>query len=265
MIPMLKFLRLFLSLRAEGDGAEGAESVSAEGGEEESTLDDFLDAAEATASTSKAAPKSGEEDPSVKASQEAIARAEAAERRAIEAETRERLQREQQENLQRQPVQDPQYAQEEQQIAAAKAKGDNTYWLEWQIKRDRESRALVNAVSTERFAAQEERDKSSFERIEASHPKLFQMYKEKVEQARAMSIRERQPLPRTALLRLFVGDDMVNGKFKIKTGRKAAAPVQTEVRRVARGTVPGARSDVDAKTQRNEREKRRERLRDQYI
>lgn len=265
LLKVLAYWLRFLQLLAiEGEGGEGeaegaAGEAEGEGEAAETTLDDFLDETE----TKLGGKPKGDEDesPAEKRAREASERAEAAERRAADAERRAR----DLETSRPAPTgADPEYQREEAMLADARSKNQDTTWLQWKIDIERGNRGLRLDVQRERALAADARDAAQFERIESTHPKLFSKYRDRVEQWRQESAKNgQQPAPRLAILDLLIGNDMRNGKLKVKTKTRTTETV--DKRLVDRGATPRARSDVDRKQRLTDAEKRRERLRGQLI
>ncbi len=101
--------------------------------------------------------------------------------------------------------------------------------------------------------AQDISDKTSFATIAMKNPALFKRYEARVEEQLAQMRAKGFNAPREAIMDNLIGKDMRDGKFKPK---KAAEDKTT----VARGKLPGARSDVSGKNAMSEHEKRKQRL-----
>jgi hypothetical protein len=160
------------------------------------------------------------------------------------------------------PQQDPDYQREEEQLARARATGneDTMRWAQWEVQTNRTLRANTLASNRALAEAQDTRDQAQFTQFSLNNPQLAKRYSDKVEAAVAeMKAKGQTPPPRSVLLRLMVGDDIVNGKGKPKS---APAPAPS----VPRGKMPPARTDVSGRGgSQSEREKRRERLRNQFV
>lgn len=127
----------------------------------------------------------------------------------------------------------------------------------WQIRSNRTLRANTNAANQAFSTAADMRDQMEFDRLRDTNPKVHKLYAPKVEKALNEARAKGQSIPRLALLRFLIGDDIVNGKVKSAKKAAAAAPAGT----VNRGKSPGARSDTNGKGRGNEHDARKERLR----
>lgn len=130
----------------------------------------------------------------------------------------------------------------------------------WQIRSNRTLRQNTRAANQALTSANEMRDKAEFDRLEFTKPKVYKLYKDKVEKSLSDLRAKGQDAPRMALLRFVIGNDVIEGNVKssAKPRKQAADPARTGV---DRGKTPGARSDVSARGAKSERDKRRERLR----
>lgn len=252
MSKLLQRLLAYLRLgAAEGEADPPAEPAAPAAGADDDLFGDdgeLLDAAEEGGGTPAADP---EETPALK---EARRRAEEADRRADgERAAREELQR--QIPAPKPPI-DTDYEREEQQLAAARAGGytaEQIALLEWQINSNRTIRATNRDSKAALQQAQDLQDRTAFERLEVTHPKVYKRYAQRVDAAVAdMRAKGQTPAPRAAILRLMIGDDLLSGKVAPK---KKAPPVE-------RGRTPGVRSDVrgNGKGAMTEHEKRKARL-----
>ena len=219
----------------------GEDTAPTEG--DEPTLDDLIDTVEPT--PAKKAP--GDDDPAA-----LRLRAERAERALAE--------RNQAPAPAAAPGRDPEYDREEAQLAAARAKGDDTAWLEWQINSNRTLRENRRESQNALRAAQDLADRTEFGRLEITKPKVYRMYSERVEKTISdMRARGEVIPPRMVLLRVFMGDDLLSGKLKPKQAKAAATSVAAP--QVPRGRSPNVRSDVTGKANSgSDHEKRRARL-----
>ena len=165
------------------------------------------------------------------------------------------------------PAADPDYQREEEQLAQARSTGastDQLSWLQWQIESNRRIRNSERSSQGALAQARDLSDKADFDRLEITKPKTYKAYRDRIEKMVADTRSKGQAVPsRMVILRLLIGDDIMNGNVKSKTAAKPAAEATTE--RVARPRVPVNRSDVSARATQNERDKRRERLRNQPI
>ena len=165
---------------------------------------------------------------------------------------------------------DPDYEREEEQLKQLRASGadaERIAWAEWQVNQARTNRAaLKNSVEAKNFSA-DAADRADFARLEAKNPRRFKHYAPRVEAALAeMRQRGQPPIPRMALYRYFLGEDVDNGVYKSGTksspASASAAPSPGATPRVDRGRMPGARSDVNPKDRSGmtEHQKRIERM-----
>jgi len=246
---MNRLLRyLFLGV-VEGEPEPAAPEPTAEPGDDlfgdDGTL---LDAAEEGGGTPAAEP---EETPALKE----------AKRRADEAEARANDERSRREALERAapaptPQRDPDFEREEMELRQAREGGatpEQIAWLQWKIDSNRKIRTTERSAGSALQEARDLADRTAFERLEITHPKVYQRYASRVDAAVAdMRAKGQQVPPRAAILRLMIGDDLLAGKVAPK---KKAAPVE-------RGRTPGIRSDVrgNGKGSMTEHEKRKARL-----
>ena len=160
---------------------------------------------------------------------------------------------------------DPETEREDTQLAQAKANGataEQLSWLQWQIDSNRKMRASERTSQQALQQARDIADRSEFGRLETTQPKLYKRYNTKVEQTIAeMRSRGEATPPRMVLLRVLLGEDMLNGNIKPKAKAAGAAPAT-----VPRGRSPTMRSDVHAKSSgASEHEKREARLLNRII
>jgi len=266
---MLKRLLRFLSLRVE-PGEENADAdpgttMDDAGSTGDETFDDLLDLAEDSGGQPKADDADSDESPAIKEAKrradEAVRERDTDRRRISDLETQLR-------NATPPPQapRDVDYDNEERelasiraQVAAGTATNEQLTWRQWQIDSNRNIRASSRASHSALMQAQEIADRSSFDKLEITRPKVYKAYAARVEQAMNEIRSKGQAVPpRLAVLRLLIGDDIMNGKARPKTAaKKTAEPVS----RVDRGRPPTVRSDVrsggGAKT---EQQKRIERL-----
>lgn len=259
MSVLLRRLLSFLFLGVEPEGtddsqppADAAPDVDPAPATTDDSLDDLIDAGDT-------APEP--DDPKIKLT--------AAEKRAEEAERQLAAER----SARSTPApsathRDPEFEREEQQIAEAQARGvseSDLGWLRWQIESNRRIRNSERSARDALYEARELADKADFDRLEVTKPKTYKAYKDRIEKMVAETRAKGQPVPpRAAILRLLIGDDIMNGKIKPKTA-KAAATTGEPVSRVERARLPTHRSDVSGRSQGSERQKRFERLKDQLI
>jgi hypothetical protein len=161
---------------------------------------------------------------------------------------------------------DPETEREDAELAQARASGatpDQLSWLQWKIDSNRKIRASERASTGALREAQDVADRAAFDRLEVSKPQVYKRYAERVEKAMQEMRAKGQNAPRLAVLRLLIGDDIMNGKIKPKTVARPAPDAAAGT--VDRGRSPGIRSDVRGKAGQNERDKRRARLENQLI
>ena len=267
-----QLLMLYLVLGAtpgEGEGdkgaggdAEGGEGSDAGGEGAESSDDDTLpgddlDSLIETVEGDDKGPKDqdgkGRENAAIR---DARKRAQDAEEARIRAEAT--LEAERRMRSTQQPTEDQRlYEQEE-----ARLKDSEVTDLEkWQIRSNRTLRNVTQNANRTMAQAADLQDRSAFERLEITNPKVYKLYAAKVEKAKADMNAKGQDAPRLALLRFLIGNDVMDGKLKSGTTRKAAAAAAAgETRGVDRGRSPGARSDVSGKGRMSDADKRKERL-----
>ena len=214
------------------------------------SLDDLVNSLEDEPAPKKVAA----EDPVIK---EIRARAERAERELAEVRSRPA------------PVaapaqRDAEFDREEQIIAdLARTGADEAtqQWTKWKITQDRAMRAVTQNSTRALSAAEDIRDQTAFDRLEITNPTVYKRYSQRVETAMADMRAKGQNAPRAAVLRLLIGDDIMNGKIKAGPGKKT--PVAEPSKTVDRGRTPGARSDVTRGAgSLTERQKRYDRIKD---
>ena len=129
-------------------------------------------------------------------------------------------------------------------------------WQKYAINANRAAREARSISQNTLFTAQDMTDKAAFSQLQASKPKLFAAYKDRVE-TMLTELRSRgNNAPRENLLAILVGKDMLDGKLKsseVKSTKSGSA---------TRATTPGARSDVSSSGsgRLSEAEKRERRL-----
>jgi len=168
------------------------------------------------------------------------------------------------------PASDSDFDREEAELAAYRAKPDATQeglqWLQWKIDSNRKMRSSERNSQGALAEARDLADRSAFDRLEITKPKIFKAYAKRVEDTIAdLRSKGQAAPPRLALLRFLVGDDLMNGKIKPKQAKAAAGGEPAAAAQVPRGRTPGTRSDVSGRQKQNEREARRERLRNTNI
>jgi hypothetical protein len=162
---------------------------------------------------------------------------------------------------------DPDYDREEQEIKQARDSGataEQISWLQWKIDSSRKMRASERTSQNALQQAADINDKTDFAGVARTHPKTYDKYKDRVEEAvQKLRAAGSQVPPRRAIMEWFIGKDSMNGTIKPKS---AKAPAEPTGKTVDRGRTPGARTDVSAnRGSLSERDKRRERLRNQQI
>lgn len=147
------------------------------------------------------------------------------------------------------PRQDDIQAQED-----AKLRDPKTPDLEkWQIQANRTLRQNTSAAQMALAQAHDVSDRTAFASLMISDP-TAKKYEARVEEELAKVRKAGGNARREDAYTYLLGKDMREGKFK----KKAAPADQAKV--VARGKLPGARSDVQAKGSQTERQKRAARL-----
>ena len=147
------------------------------------------------------------------------------------------------------PRQDDIHAQED-----AKLRDPKTPDLEkWQIQANRTLRQNTSAAQMALAQAHDVSDRTAFASLMISDP-TAKKYEARVEEELAKVRKAGGNARREDAYTYLLGKDMREGKFK----KKAAPADQAKV--VARGKLPGARSDVQAKGSQTERQKRAARL-----
>lgn len=128
----------------------------------------------------------------------------------------------------------------------------------WQIKANRELRAGRTQATQALAQAQDIADKTTFSLLATKEPVLFKRYEARVEEELAKVRAKGQNAPREAIYTFLLGQDMRAGKLTKKKAAPAAPGADSK--QVPRGKLPGARSDVNARSGMSEREKRAKRL-----
>jgi hypothetical protein len=238
MSAFWKLLLAFLALRADEDEGPGDDD---EGGgppdsddqladTDDGSLDDLLEVVEPT---ERRAPAGDEDERRPKRSddrrREIEEAAELAARRAVDAA-----------RPMAQPGPDPIAADEDARYNQAVAQGSSKEYLEnlaWQIQSNRTMRANAAEVRRGTMTAQDIADKTQFDRLELTKPKTYKKYADKVEEHVANARRQGQLVPRSMVLAMLLGQDVLAGKVKTRSAPKT----------VDRGRTPGVRGDVSAK------------------
>jgi hypothetical protein len=127
----------------------------------------------------------------------------------------------------------------------------------WQIRANRTLREGRSTAAQALAQAQDISDKTSFSLLATKEPALFKRYEARVEEELAKVRAKGQNAPRESIYTYLLGQDMRAGKLTRKKAAPAADPNKTQV---PRGKMPGARSDVGARSGMSDREKRAKRL-----
>jgi hypothetical protein len=250
---LIRFLRL--GVEDEGDpvdppvdAAETPDTAATTTGDD--TLDDLIESVEPTPQATKPSDDSAA----------AIRRAEAAERALADERASRPAPR---------TGSDPDYEREEAQLAQERAAGasqERLSWLQWQIDSNRKMRSSERKSESALQQAREIADKADFDRLEITKPKVYKAYSGRIEKTISdMRARGEVIPPRAMLLRVFLGDDIMNGKIKPKVAAKSTT---TDTTTVDRGRTPSAGARSDARGGRGgqtEHDKRRARLENQVI
>ena len=130
----------------------------------------------------------------------------------------------------------------------------------WQIRSNRTLRANTQATNRAMATANDMQDRTAFDRLQISNPKVYKLYQDKVEKALGDMRSKGQDAPRLALLRFMIGNDVMEGKLKSGTRKKADTATGETKSGIDRGRSPGARSDVSGKGKMTDHQKRAERL-----
>lgn len=171
--------------------------------------------------------------------------------RAQEAEDRERRVREEldaaRQSTQARPDPDKEIWEQEEAIL----KNPNAdQWQKYSVQSARDARAAKREAANARLDAMDMVDKTKFDLYATTNPKVYEKYKDRVEQALQRVRAQGQNLPREVILQLELGKDLLTGKTKSaeKPKRERQAPP----------AVP--RSDSSGRGKMSEREARAKRL-----
>ncbi len=203
MNKLLALLLRFLTLGIEGEDdqvdppVEAAETPDAGTTTGDDTLDDLIESVEPT-------PQAKPSDDSAAATR----RAENAERALAEERASRPAPR---------AGSDPDYEREEAQLAQERTAGasqERLSWLQWQIDSNRKMRSSERKSESALQQAREIADKADFDRLEITKPKVYKAYAGRIEKT-ISDMRSRGEVipPRAMLLRVFLGDDIMNGKI----------------------------------------------------
>lgn len=125
----------------------------------------------------------------------------------------------------------------------------------WQIQANRTLRQNTSAAQMALAQAHDVADRTAFASVMIADP-LAKKYEARVEEELAKARKAGSNASRESIYTYLLGKDMRSGAFK----KKAAPADKGADKTVARGKLPGVRSDVNAKGSATEREKRRARL-----
>jgi hypothetical protein len=244
----------------EAQGAEGQEGTEGGEGDEgeglpEGDLDSLIERVEAIGEGEAEKPKPSRENEAIRAARKRAQDAEEARIRAEATLDAERRMRAPQANEDQQL-----WSQEEARLRDSEA----TDLEKWQIRSNRTLRANTQAANRALSSAADTQDRTAFDRLEITNPKVYKLYADKVERQLAEMRGRGESAPRLALLRYMIGNDVMEGKLKSGTTKKSTA-TETPKPGIDRGRSPGARSDVNGRGRVSEQDKRRERLRGQII
>jgi hypothetical protein len=150
---------------------------------------------------------------------------------------------------QAEPTQDQRIWQQEEEVLR---NPESTDWQRYAVQSSRQARQAEFNSRNALIKAEDLSDRSSFERMAVSKPKLFDLYKDRVEETLTKLRSEGRNAPREKLLAVLVGEDMLSGKLKTAATKPGS---------VKRAALPSARSDVTPSNGRmTEAEKREKRL-----
>lgn len=140
---------------------------------------------------------------------------------------------------------------------------DCTPLEKWQIESNRSLRAQARTANQALMESREIADKADFDRFAASKPGMAKKYAARVESKLAEIRSQGGNLARKVVLKMLIGDDIVEGN--VKTTKRAAPADAGGGKSVNRGKPAGARSDVRARGGQTEQDKRRARLENQIL
>lgn len=142
---------------------------------------------------------------------------------------------------------DPDYDREEQQLRDLKSSGatpEALYWAQFRVDTERRARATDRKLSQVAIDSQDAADRLAFRQLETAKPNFYKRYADRVEKLAADYRAKGQVIPREAILKMLVGDDMVNGTIKPSAKRPATTGADGKV---TRGQPQQVRSDVQGK------------------
>jgi hypothetical protein len=223
----------------------------------ETALDDLLPEA-----PTRAAPQEPAESPRERELRERAERAEF-ERDTIRSVQTPR----QQPMVARGPQESPEDRAELDWIAAQRAKGANDETIQWyqqQHNTNRTVRETRRMAEQSMRTSQDAADAAAFQSL-ASDPR-YKRYVADVEKHYQANAAAGNPMvPRATILRLVLGDAMLQNKPKPKAAARPQTPGNPDPGRVDRGRRPPARSDVSRDARNNASQALRDRLKDQLI
>ena len=110
-------------------------------------------------------------------------------------------------------------------------------WQKYAVEAKREARMSRMDSQSAMMRAEDLADRTRFEQLKVTKPKVYEQYAEKVEKALDELRAQGKSAPREALLAYQLGQDMLSGKLSTKSTSKPSA---------ARGQPISARSDVSS-------------------
>lgn len=235
---------------ADGPPADDPPADDPPGDDLDSLIDDVIDPPGDTPP-----PKAGRENEAIRAARERAQTAEEARIRAEATLEAERRMRQSAPDTEAQRL----FEDEEARLRNPEVSEQDKYWIRANRTLRENTRTANQALTT----AADMRDRTDFDRLAVTNPKVHKMYCERVEQELGKMRAKGQDAPRLALLRFMIGNDVMDGKLKSKPKAKASAAAAASG--VDRGKPPGARSDMSAKGRTTESQKRRARLEGQAI
>lgn len=151
------------------------------------------------------------------------------------------------------------FDEEEARLKAA----DCTPIEKWQIESNRAIRAQARTSNQALQEAREIADKAEFATLAAAKPGMAKKYSARVEQKLAEIRQNGGNLARKVVLKMLIGDDIVEGT--VKTTKRASSGGDGGTKPVNRGKPPAGRSDVRGRGGQTEQDKRRARLENQIL
>lgn len=145
------------------------------------------------------------------------------------------------------------YAQEEEELRNPQLDPNRR----WQIEANRTLRANHESSQSALRAAEDLRDQTHYNGLVSTNP-IAKKYAKRVEEKLAEVRSNGGNLARGVILKMLIGDDIVEGRVKPKAAKRTEGG--EEVVRVHRGQPPVTRSNVQGRGSSSERDKRRARL-----